>query len=347
LSEPPGTVTVTAPCRADLAGGTLDIWPLGQLHPGALTVNMAIPVLVGLEIDDGAGPGVVEHIAPDGEVRRLGPADAGADLTAAVGFALAESGGIRVRVLSQAPLRSGLGGSSAYGVALACGIDRLHQSAVGDERLVALVRDLEARLLGVPTGEQDHWAAVRGGVLAVHLEPGGNRVEGLEVDQGWLRDRATVFFTGIRHRSGMVNWRVVRRRLDGDRATREAFDEIVAAAKICRDGLLARDEAAVAAAIAGDWRARRRLAPEVSPAEVEGLVGVALAHGATAVKACGAGGGGSLLIWHPAGGRDAIVGALAAVADGGSVLSVGAELGGCRTSVRTGPVRGSGASDPA
>src|ERR1700693_1148046 len=31
-----------APTRMDLAGGTLDIWPLYLFHPGALTVNCAI-----------------------------------------------------------------------------------------------------------------------------------------------------------------------------------------------------------------------------------------------------------------------------------------------------------------
>ena len=29
-------------CRIDLAGGTLDIWPLGLLHDGAVTVNVAV-----------------------------------------------------------------------------------------------------------------------------------------------------------------------------------------------------------------------------------------------------------------------------------------------------------------
>ncbi len=29
-----------APCRVDLAGGTLDIWPLYLNHPGAVTVNL-------------------------------------------------------------------------------------------------------------------------------------------------------------------------------------------------------------------------------------------------------------------------------------------------------------------
>jgi len=31
-----------APTRVDLAGGTLDIWPLYLFHPGAVTVNAAI-----------------------------------------------------------------------------------------------------------------------------------------------------------------------------------------------------------------------------------------------------------------------------------------------------------------
>ena len=32
----------TAPARIDLAGGTLDLWPLYVLHPGSVTVNVAI-----------------------------------------------------------------------------------------------------------------------------------------------------------------------------------------------------------------------------------------------------------------------------------------------------------------
>ncbi len=62
---------------------------------------------------------------------------------------------------------------------------------MSESELVALVRDLEARILGVPTGEQDHWAAVRGGVLALHLEAWGNRIEELEISPDWLRDRVT------------------------------------------------------------------------------------------------------------------------------------------------------------
>ena len=321
---------VVAPCRADLAGGTLDIWPIGLLHPGSLTVNMAIPVEVELLVDLDGEPDVVLHTATNGEVRRLGPSDALVDLTAAIGFAVVPRGGVRVVVCGQAPFRSGIGGSSSYGIALVRALTELVGTVPPEERMVALVRDCEARILGCPTGEQDHWAAVRGGVVAVHLEPGGNRVETLTVDSEWLSDRATVFFSGIRHHSGMVNWQVIRRRLDGHAETIEAFDQIAAAARDCRDGLAAQDETAVASAIRREWKARRRLAPDVSPLELNELAGVAAASGASAVKGCGAGGGGSILVWHPPGARTGIVTALEAAAEDGRVLATGAVSDGVR-----------------
>jgi D-glycero-alpha-D-manno-heptose-7-phosphate kinase len=38
----PEVIEASAPARVDLAGGTLDLWPLHALHPGSVTVNLAI-----------------------------------------------------------------------------------------------------------------------------------------------------------------------------------------------------------------------------------------------------------------------------------------------------------------
>lgn len=330
MSSPGGTVRVVAPCRADLAGGTLDIRPIGILHPGSVTVSMAIPVEVELVVDFGGKEGIVTHQGLQGRIFELTPDDVGESLTAAVTFALVPEGGARVRVASQAPYQSGIGGSSTYGIALARGLNELLGQEVPEDRQVALIRDLEARLLQTPTGEQDHWSAVRGGVIALHLEPGGNRVETLDVSPAWINERVTVYFSGNRHRSGMVNWRVVRRRLDGDRPTCKAFDAIAAAAVECRSALLAGDEARVADAIRREWKARRRLAPAVSTPELDDLVRTACENGGTAAKACGAGGGGSIVVWHPPGARDAIVKALDAAIDDGRFLAAGTADEGCR-----------------
>jgi D-glycero-alpha-D-manno-heptose-7-phosphate kinase len=321
---------VEAPCRADLAGGTLDIWPLGLLHPGALTVNAALPVRVRIELELDEREGIVRHRAPDGAERRLRVDDAATDLTAAVAFAVRPEAGVSVRVQSQAALGSGLGGSSAYAVALTRGLLALTGRAADDAWVAALGRDLEARILGVPTGVQDHWPALSGGVLAVHHEPGGERIERLAVDAAWISARLTVFDTGISHHSGMVNWQVIRRRLDGDRDTSTALQTIAEAAVACRAALLARDAAGVAAAIAAEWAARRRLAPEVCPPALTALEGVAGSAGAQAFKACGAGGGGSVLLWHEPDARTSLVNALSGAAPAGRVVAAAVTELGCQ-----------------
>ena len=43
-------ILATAPCRADLAGGTIDIWPLYLFHPGAVSVNIALGILTACKI---------------------------------------------------------------------------------------------------------------------------------------------------------------------------------------------------------------------------------------------------------------------------------------------------------
>src|SRR5512136_1849932 len=43
-------VIAHAPCRVDLAGGTLDLWPLYLFHPGAVTVNFALSIFTSCKI---------------------------------------------------------------------------------------------------------------------------------------------------------------------------------------------------------------------------------------------------------------------------------------------------------
>jgi D-glycero-alpha-D-manno-heptose-7-phosphate kinase len=301
-----------------------------MLYSGALTVNAAIPVMVRLEVDLGAESGRVLHSMDGLEWKEFNAADAVNDLSAAVVFALCPDGGVRIRVLSQASVGSGLGGSSAYGVALARAVMNLVGREMTDTNLVALVRDLEARVLKVPTGIQDHWPGITGGVLAIHHEPGGERVEELDLDPEWIGDRITIFDTGISHHSGMVNWQVIRRLFEQDPVTTQAFAAIAEAAAECRKALVESDEADVGRSISEEWGQRKRLAPEVCPSEVELIERAALRSGALAVKACGAGGGGSLLLWHPPELRHEVCAAMEAQAPNGRVVATGISKGGCR-----------------
>jgi D-glycero-alpha-D-manno-heptose-7-phosphate kinase len=248
----------------------------------------------------------------------LGPEDGARHLGAAVGFHLLPNGGFAVEVLDQPPVGSGLGASSAFAVALARACLAPDNRRLPPSRLVALLRDLEAAVLAAPTGVQDYYPALFGGALAIHLEPGGERVERLPVRLGWVEERLVVVFSGITHASGMVNWEVYRARVDGDARVATALGEIVGAAAECRRGLLAADENAVGKAMAVEWAARRRLAPAVTNPTLDAIVAAGLAAGARGAKACGAGGGGSLVFWSPPGRRAAVCAAALAAAPVGA-----------------------------
>ncbi len=108
-------IVAEAPSRIDLAGGTLDVYPIYLLEEGALTVNMAISLMSQVRIDRGIGEGIrivsqdlrEELCAPDVGSLELGGA---LDLLArAVRFYGAPSDTV-IRTRNTAPPGSGLGG---------------------------------------------------------------------------------------------------------------------------------------------------------------------------------------------------------------------------------------------
>ena len=119
-------ITASAPTRIDLAGGTIDIWPLYLFHHGAQTLNAAISLRAHVEItprDDGDGRDRVggHRAARRGRVGRATLRD---DESAAA----AGQAGVRVRrarpdACARAANRRpapGIAGSSALNVAV-CG----------------------------------------------------------------------------------------------------------------------------------------------------------------------------------------------------------------------------------
>lgn len=305
-------VVARAPCRVDLAGGTLDIWPLGLLHPGARTVNVAGSVVATAELERRErgyrvelGEEAVEADSPATLARH--PAAA---LVAAVAGGL-ELPPFAARLASGSPQGAGLGGSSALAVALIAGAEELFgRPASSAERRAAVARDLEARMMSLPTGVQDHYPALLGGALEILQRPGGEVVRALAVDLDRLAGSLVVAYTGRSHFSAGQNWQVVRRRLDGEAEVSELFAGISETAARLSGALEAGDLAETGRLMGVEWSLRRRLAPGVSTPEIEGLLEAAGAAGAWGGKACGAGGGGSIALLVPLERRAAVEQAL-------------------------------------
>jgi D-glycero-alpha-D-manno-heptose-7-phosphate kinase len=313
-------VTVKAWCRVDLAGGTLDIWPLGLFHPQARTVNVAIDlaVTVGLRPRPSGyrvlqGESVVEAASADELARQPDAALLGV-AAAALGLPPFEAA-----LASESPRGGGLGGSSAILIAfLAAAEAAFDRPLLPPDRQVALAHDLEAQLMGLPTGIQDHYPAILGGALEIRPLPGGERVRRLAVDLDALGESLLVVYSGQSHFSAGNNWQVVRRRLEAEPEVTRLFEGIAATAAELAPALEAGDLPRVGELMSREWSDRRRLAEGVSTPVLEELLRAAAAAGAWGGKACGAGGGGCLAILGPPERRSAIAAALEGA--GGQVL---------------------------
>lgn len=303
-------IRATAWCRVDLGGGTLDIWPIGVMHPGSVTVNFAIGLPVSAELRTRTSD---YAITQDGVGSRHGSlqalvAEPDTALPALVAQEL-ELPPVEIRLASGSPRGGGLGASSALAVALLAATELLRHGELrrSAEERARIARDLEARLMGLPTGLQDHLPGQLGGALVIEHRAGGERVRRLEVDLEALAARLIVAFTGQSHFSAGNNWAVLRRRFEGDAETVARLEAIRAAAAALPTALETADWPGVGQLVSAEWQARRGLAPEVDTPEVERLLELALQLGAWGGKACGAGGGGSIAVLAPAERRETIV----------------------------------------
>ncbi len=299
-------IEARAPTRIDLAGGTLDIWPLNLLVPDPVTVNVAIDLYAVCRLTTGPGSRirVTSHDRQiSGSYSSLRRLDTRKGLELLLEFTrhFSPRSGFTLETACAAPAGSGLGGSSALAVALAKAFGRFCRMPLDRHQLLPLCRDLEAGVIRIPTGSQDYLAALHGGWNAIHYPPGGPRVERLRINPRALVDRLILCYTGRSRASARSNWEIFRNCVDGDPGSLNALRGIAAAASEMRQALIAGNWKATAAAMEREWGYRRRLSPTVGMGRVEPLLRAARRAGAAAGKPCGAGGGGCvLLICDPA-----------------------------------------------
>jgi D-glycero-alpha-D-manno-heptose-7-phosphate kinase len=296
-------IDTSAPTRIDLAGGTIDIWPLYLFHPGAQTLNAAISIRARATVEPRTDSRVVIRSVDTGVTVEADNAAALAGeerlrlLSLLVNFF--EVDGITLTTTSESPAGAGLAGSSALNVAVCAALSEWKRQHHPPEALLQIAMNVEAQTLGVPTGLQDYRPALYGGIAALELDAEGIHRMPLNVDLDALAQRITLCYTGEPHNSGTNNWEITKAHIDGDRRVFDCFERIRDTAARMRDVLVRGDWDAVGLAIDEEWANRRRLAPTVSTPVIDALIARGRAAGATAAKVCGAGGGGCLFCYGP------------------------------------------------
>jgi D-glycero-alpha-D-manno-heptose-7-phosphate kinase len=306
-------ILAQAPCRADLAGGTYDIWPLYLFHPGAVTVNMALSILTTCKLTPLPGKEISLISHDTGRSERFASLD---DLMHAKAYKhplvaylirfFQPKGGFMLETHSESPAGAGISGSSALMIATTAVLARFTEQIPDIEQIRVIAQNVEAQLIKVPTGCQDYYPAIYGGVNAIHLSPAGVRCEPIPISADEMTRRFVLCYTGAPRQSGINNWEVFKQHINGDKKVIRNFEQISQIAQQMPRALNSAAWDEVARLLREEWKLRRSNAPGITTPLIDSLIAATRRHGARAAKVCGAGGGGCVIFLVEEGSRQRV-----------------------------------------
>ena len=313
----PMRISSKAPCRVDLAGATLDIWPLYLFHESPVTVNFAVNRYTTCEITTRSDPKIVLR-SRDLKVEET--FESLAHLQAAKRYRVpvlarlvkyfAPPSGFLMESASEAPAGAGISGSSALMIATATALNKLTGRGLRLEKIREIAQNVEAQVIRVPTGAQDYYPAMYGGISSIELTPAGIVRSALPVEANELNQRFVLVYTGAPRNSGINNWEVMKGHIDGNRSIHRNFDRIAAIANSMRDALRVHDWDSAGRLMREEWTYRRKNIPSITTPLIDQLVTAARRAGSTGAKVCGAGGGGCVVFLVEPGAKSKVMKAL-------------------------------------
>ena len=293
-----------APTRIDIAGGTLDIFPLYLFEEYGLTINAAIDLWANVEVELHKGSRISirsEDLNQQVELDNLEDIkfNGTLDLLKKIIKVFKVGYGMKITARSKAPPGAGLGCSSALALALGGALDRLRKGRLSAEKLIDLCFNSEIQMLKVPGGKQDYYASMFGGLNAIWFRAEGIRVERLQLDNSFLdelRDRLILCFVGKSRFSAKTNWEMFKNYVDGNEQTVNSIRNIKEIALEMRSALLSQDFEKIGSLLAKEWENRKKLGRGVTTKNIDDLITLAIKKGGVSAKVCGAGGGGCIII---------------------------------------------------
>jgi len=297
-------IRVTSPTRVDFAGGTLDCWPLHVFVGDCVTVNLSIDVMTGCELEFLKTP-TVEVEVSDLNYKQtfanidkmLESGDSQLKLVQAVLKVYRPSQGFKLKTFSQSPVGGGLGGSSSLCISLIKAFAQAEGTQLKVYETVEMAHNIEAEVIHAPTGTQDYFPALAPGLNLIHYSARGARLEPIDFDEKLFSSRLMLIYTGKAHHSGINNWQVLKEVIEGHQKPLTALKKIAKIsaqmAKACQE----QDWGMIPELFHQEFEARVELSAGFTSPEIETLRRLVLQCGGDAVKICGAGGGGCVLVW--------------------------------------------------
>jgi D-glycero-alpha-D-manno-heptose-7-phosphate kinase len=297
-------IKIQSPTRVDLAGGTLDCWPLNLFVGDCVTVNLAIDIYTGCELTAHNDKSIhleIRDLKYENTFKNISELLASSDKNVLLVQKIIEyfkpDYGFRLVTYSMSPVGGGLGGSSSLCISLIKAFNQKRGVTMTTLQMVELAHNLEAKVIHALTGTQDYIPAITAGLNIIHYKSDGISIEPLTVPVEVFSKNMLLIYTGKSHHSGINNWQVIKSVIEKDANTIGALKQIASIAEetanVCRRG----DWGQLPQLFRSEFDSRIRLTASFSSPEIEKLKKIVIEAGGQAVKICGAGGGGCVLVW--------------------------------------------------
>jgi len=298
-------IQVTAPTRIDLAGGTIDIWPIYLSLTTPMTLNLAIDLFAKVTIRKRRDKKIIiKSVDGNEEVTAHSPEELeqieALPLPVTVLRYFSPARGLELTTEAMSPRGAGIAGSSALLIALIAGLSKFCKKRISQDQMIQLARDLECKVIHVPSGVQDYFPAIKGGLQAIYLDTGRIHSKKLKCSIAEIGKRIVLCYTGQPRNSGINNWEVTKRFIDGDTRIRSILRHISEVSVQLHDTLSKKKYDDVGPLIQKEWGHRLSLSSGISTPKIDEIMNAARRAGATGGKVCGAGGGGCVMLYcHP------------------------------------------------
>lgn len=288
-------IYIKAPTRVDLSGGTLDIWPLSCFFENSKTINFAIDGYVEIKIKITKSNFAIIDKGKILKLKNLGDLKNSKYRLYYYALSFFKSlKGIEIEIKNMPPKMSGLGGSSALLISLLKGLFFLFNIKQTNKNLIFLSRDIEAKNMLYPTGTQDFYPPLYGGILCINYQLGEEKFEKLKGIEK-IKDILLIYNTGIEHHSGSQNFEVFKEVIEKkDGKVWKNLKEIAKITNEMYEMFKIQNFKKIGKLMCMEWDLRKELSPSFNHPEIDKAIEVGKKNGAFGWKPCGAAGGGSI-----------------------------------------------------
>ncbi len=195
------------------------------------------------------------------------------------------------------PAGAGMGGSAAQTV-LWTTLVKTTIANISDRREIAEIAWAIGNLLGILGGKQDEYASALGGINFLTFEEHVG-VDKLALEPHFveaLRSHLILAYSGESRISTTVHDAVWERYRNKNHTVITALRALKSLAPSMRDAMLAADLESFGRLIAENWIHQKALDRSVTTSQIDSILEIGGRNGAIGGKACGAGGGGCVLL---------------------------------------------------